>query len=506
MSRQRKSATDKAPVANPVKRTTIEQRGATTSIVSPAIHTISKIVELLKPWELSPSMRFKTYQLMLQSSAIWSSVESRITSIEVSQSKPKIVYDKQSPRSLWLKEFIEYNIRGMDRTTRSIGHDAAEMVYNGIAPFEVVTKIDKSTTEYNGKFVLKDLVYIDPLSLDKVKPFETKNGGRDIAYWRQLISAFADTDGTLNTPRVGSTGVVTVDAKKIAFAGYTSSNSRPLGTSPLDACYEDWRAMKLIEEYLLMGIQRDMAGIPCLSVPQDLIDKAQDTNSSAYATMMQLVEHMTNLHQGDQSFLILPSDPHEGATTMKQYDINFKGIDGASKMFDLVEIIEMKKKAIYTVLGATHLIAGENGGGSYNLLEGKANIAGFMSIRDNTVIDEIYNKTVIPMILRLNNFTNEKLSDIPVYVAPPPQPVSLEEFSKAVSRTMRLLPAKAEVGNAIMERLGIDYRLPDDVTPEGYRELLFEFSDPSKVGTSEGSSGQGGNQQFNSETNDENVG
>ena len=173
----------------------------------------------------------------------------------------------------------------------------------------------------------------------------------------------------------------------------------------------------------------------------------------------------------------------------------------------MVEIINDKRRAIYTVLGAAHLIAGEDGGGSYNVLEGKANISAFMSLRDNEIIDELYNTKIIPMILRLNGLTDEKLSDIPVYSTPPPQPVSLDEWGKAVNRTARLLPAHPDVGNAILEKLGIDYRIPADTTPEEYREILFDFIEPSKVGSGEGSSGSGSTQEGGSQSdnNSENA-
>lgn len=498
MARRRKNK-------QPVQKTTREQRTASNSVATPAIHTVSKIVELLKPWELSDTNRFKTYQQMLQDDAVWSSIESRITSIEVSQSKPKLTYDLNSERSVWLKNYIQFCIDNMQKSTRQIGRDASEMVYNGLSAFEIVPKIEKTYPEYEGLFVLDTLTYIDPLTIDKVKPFVTEDGGRKVIAWRQLISAFRDTDGSHSNVSKANVGAVEIDARKVCTASYAASSGRPLGTSPLDAAYTAWREKGLIQDYLLMGIQKDLSGTPILKVPQSLFDQAKDPNSDAAATLRQLTDQMTNLHQGDTTFCILPSDGFsENGSGHLMYDMSFKGVDGNNKNFDLVSIIEQKKKAIYTVLGAAHLIAGEDGGGSYNLLEGKANISAFLALRDGAIIDEMYNKKIIPMLLRLNGFTTELQSDIPKYVSPPAQPVSLDEWGKAVNRTARLLPAHPDVGNAILERLGIDYRIPEDTTPEEYRAILFEFSDPSKTGTGESTSGQGSNSQQNSDTNDEN--
>ena len=489
------------------KRTTTEQRASTKGVATPAIHTITQIVEILKPWELSPTNRFKTYQGMLQDDSVWSSVESRITSVEVAQSSPKLHYDKNSERSIEIKNYIEYCINNMKKSTRQVGRDCGEFIYNGISLFETVTKIDRSGGEYDGMFVLDDLTYIDPLTIDPVKPFVTKEGGRELSYWRQMKSAFRDTDGSLANLKVSNAGAIEIDARKVATVSYAASSSRPLGTSPLDAAYTPWREKTLIQEYLLMGIQKDLAGTPVLRVPLDLFDKAKDPNSDAAQTMNQLVEHMTNLHSSDQTFVVLPSDGFEGAGNISQYDISFKGVDGASKMFDLVAILDQKKKAIFTVLGASDLIAGEDGGGSYNLLEGKSEQKSYYSKRDSLIIEDMWNKKIIPMLLRLNNIVIEKESDRVTYKSGEVQPVSLDEYGKYVNRVARLLPARAEVGNALLERMGIDYRIPEDTTPEEYRELLFEFAEPSKTGSGEGSSGSGNTQSGGSQSdnNSENA-
>lgn len=490
-----------------IKKTTTAQREAGKSFATPAIQTISKIVEILKPWELSSTNRFKTYQDLLQDDAVWSSIESRITSIEVSQSKPKLQYDKSSERSLWLKDFIQYNLSSMQKSTRQVGRDAAEMVYNGIAPFEIVTRVENSYDEYNGYFVLDNLVYIDPLTLDKTKPFVTESGGRKVKAWRQNLSAFMDTDGSLGKGLTLS-GSVEIDARKIAVASYAASSSRPLGTSPLDAAYSYVKEKILIEEFLLMGIQKDLAGTPVLRVPSDLFDKAKDVTSPAYETMSQLIHHMENLHAGDQTFIILPSDVEQGTSTNLQYDINFKGVDGSGKNFDLVAIIEQKKKAIYTVLGAAHLIAGETGSGSMNLYEGKANQSAYYAQRDALLIDELYNEKVIPLILKLNGFTSEKITDIPRYVHNEIQPLSADEGGKFAQRvaSVGMMPLVPETVNHFLGVIGVTYTVPEDATTEELREIMSNFDSNAGKDTG-GTSGTGDSQAggLGSSTNSENA-
>lgn len=497
------AATSESLRKNRVKRTTVDQRNASKSVATPAIHTVSKMVELLKPYELNDSNRFTTYQLMLQDEAITSSVDQRITAIEVAQSTPKFKYNKNSEKSVYIKRYLEYCLRNMKQSPRQIGRNCAELVYNGISLHEIVSKIDSTGGEFDGMFVLDDLVYIDPLTLDKIKPFISSDSGRKIIAWRQLISAFKDTSGLLSSIQ-GNVGAVEIDARKVALISYSASSSRPLGSSALDAVYTLWREKQLLSELLLASATKDLAGTPVLRIPLSLIEQANDPNSDAYRTVQQLTEHMTNLHSGDSTFCILPSSLAEGSSTIPEYDISFKGIDGQGRMFNLLDIIESKRKAIFNVLGASHLLTGENGGGSYNLYEGAANTSTFYSKRDNMLIEDMWNKQIIPLLLKLNNISIDSEDDRVTYVSSEIQPISLSEYGQFVMRTMRLLPAIPDVGNALLERMGVEYRIPDEVTPEEYREMLFEFSDPSKVGTSEGSSGQGGNIQQNSDINGEN--
>lgn len=476
--------------------TTREQRRSVSPSATPAIYNVQRIVDLLRPWELSPTERFKTYQKMLMDEAVWSSVESRITSIETSQNNFKLKFDKNSERSTYLKKFVEYNLKGMKQSIRQVARDCAEMIYNGISLHEINCKIENNPNEYQGMFVLDKLTYIDPLTLDMVNPYETKNDGRELQVWRQKKQAFADRENisfsTIQNHMLSTVGAVEVDARKVGVCAYNASSSRPLGTSPLDAAYTSWREKNLIQEYLLVGIQKDLAGTPVLRVPQDLFDQAGDPNSDAARTLEQLRTHMANLHAGDQTYMILPSDGFaENGSGNLMYDVTFKGIDGRQKSFELVDIIEQKKKAIYNVLSASHLITGENGGGSYNLLEGKAGIQAHASERDNLIIDDMINKTIIPILLRLNGFTNEKISDIPVYKHGAAQPLSLDETSKALQRTgaVGLLPSKDPVFlNEMYEKMGFEYRFDEDGDKEEMMEKLGENTSRSGDGMTQGMS------------------
>lgn len=320
-----------------IQKDTREQRSSTKQLSSPSIYHVQRAVELLKPWELSPTQRFKTYYLMSLDPDIAASLETRRTSIETAQSKYKLKYDKNSERSLYLKGFIEFCFKNMKRSMRSVARDASEMIANGISPLEIVTRLEKEYPEYMGMFVLDDLSYIDPMTIDPIVPYTTKNSGREIEYWRQVKSAFSDRSLSLTRLQlsdISTVGAVELDARKVAVCAYNTKSSLPLGNSILDAAYSPWREKQLIQEFLLMGIQKDLAGMPLLKVPTQLLQEANaDPTSAAAQTLNQLTDHLRNLHASDQAFGIIPSDTFsENGSGAQMYDFTFKGIDGV-KLF-----------------------------------------------------------------------------------------------------------------------------------------------------------------------------
>ena len=489
-----------------IKKDTREQRESVRNVASPAISIISKMVDLLKPWELNPINKYRTFQEMIRDPDVYASIESRTTAIEAAQSKHSFRYDKNSERSIYLKNYLDFCIHTMKGTTRSVGKNASESIINGVAPFEISTKLETQYPEFTGLFVLDKLTYIDPLTIEASKPFETANGGREISHLRQRYDAFRDTDGTLKELSKLDNGIKKIDFRKVCMTAYNATEGKPFGTSPLEAAYVAWKEKVLIQDYLLVGIQKDLAGTPVLRVPMQLFDEAKDPNSTAAETLETLKLHMANLHAGDQTYMILPSDTFsETGNGAQLYDVKFEGINGTNKNFDLVAILEQKKKTIYNVLGAAHLITGESGGGSYNLVEGKANIAAHYAERDNTLIDEMYNEQIIPLLFRLNGFTQEKLSDIPVYVHGEVQPLSIEEWSKGFQRVQRALPITPDVVNSVLRRLQIDYQVDLDTPQEELQELMLLAG--LQLNQANGSSGTGDSQEggANSATNSENA-
>lgn len=488
-----------------VPNTTSTQRSSKKQISTAAIEAVRHIVEILKPFELSKSQRLRTYQTMLMDDAIFAPIDSRSMAIETAMSKSYFEYDINSEESVAIKEFLEYNLATLDgQTPRSIGRAASEMIINSWSPFEIVYQ--NGSVEYPDKYHLKKLAYIHPLTLDQSIPFELSPDGNEILKLRQSASAFVGTNGNFNQSRLSWSGVKEIDFRRVAFCSYGASSTQPIGNSPLDAAYTAWREKQLLQDYLLIGVTRDFSGTPVLRIPEAILAAAsQDPSSPEAAQVNSLADSMANMHSGDSSYVLLPSDSQaENGSGLRDFDIQFLGVEGGGKGFNITEIIEQKKRAIYNALASQNLITGEQSGGSFNLLEGQSSAQAMFVARDCMIIEEMWNKKVFPQLLELNGWEYEQ-KDLPKLRAGSIQPLSVEEFSKGVMRCKGLMPVVPSVINQVLSGIGIDYEVDKNMSTEDLRELLPDYED--NTGLSSGQSGTGDSQSggAGSDNNGENA-
>jgi hypothetical protein len=494
MARRRNRGQNNRQLKKAAQKNTREQRKAGTQSSTVAIESIRQIVELLKPWELSKANFLTTAQAMFRDDAVYSSWESRSILVMQSQENGKLHFDPNNEESVKVAKFLKYCMDNMTtQSARSVAGACQEMLINKWSPFEFVSKTGEG--DFSDYHVIDKLSYIHPLSLYTPKPFEIVNGGDKITNINQRNNAFKDTNGMYKNKTVMSQGYKEIDFRKVVYSSYNANPAQPLGRSPLEACYQQWREKELINTFLISGIQRDLAGMPVLRIPQQLFDEAEaDPTGPAAATIEGLQENMANLHQGESTFTILPSDTHsENGSGAFLYDFKLQGIDGVNKSFDIPAIIEQKNKAIHKVLAGLHLSSAETGGNSYNSLAGISDIVSVYVKNDSQVIDDMWNKQIFPLLLRLNSMV-VKSEDMPRWKGGEPTKLTLEEKGQYFNRIGRFIPLSGKLMNSMLEDV-TEYRVDEDLSVEELREMLYDYADPQKNATGQGSSGTGTTQE-----------
>jgi hypothetical protein len=209
---------------------------------------------------------------------------------------------------------------------RSVASHAYTYAKNKLAVFEKeYTKIDDG--DWKGFWGLQGLFPVSLSTLDSSNPFKIENQGRNLSYLRQRTSAFKDNLWqTQVQPPSTQDGYVRIPRTKVALFTDSCDPVNPFGISTFDQIYEEWRFKTLVKEILLTGIAKDLAGTPVFYVPSTIMEEAEaDANSWQANFLANLDQQAANLHTGDQTYIRLPSDPHEGTSSLREFEVKFLG-------------------------------------------------------------------------------------------------------------------------------------------------------------------------------------
>ncbi len=491
-------------------------------IGSNAIHAINTWAMSLKSYELRYPANMKTFHDMYtKDESVGGVLNATYTFVENAFQDWRFVPNKSSPESVRIAEFLTYCVTNMKGTVREFARNAASFNQFGFSIIEKDYKKFKPEL-YKGElpsgmdkdkgWMIDKLRFIPQRSLYASEPFIIKNGGRDLVAVQQDTCWFTNSNGlpevTVTTPNylaqpnLGSssyTNSVIIPRNKFMLLGINVTDSNPMGTSPLEQIWVCWKEKVFYEDYLSIGVSKDMAGMPLLRIPVEVLNKANaDSSSPEGKFVLEMSKQISALHAGEQNMVILGSDTQANGSTF-DYDLQFLGITGQGKQFDLQTIINAKRSAIYSSFGALNLISNEGSGG-YNQLEGQNNI--HYAFVKNTIatIEEAIQNDLVPQLLKMNGI-EYSIEDLPRFKAGDITGISLDESGKFIQRvaSVGLLPKVPSVINEILRKGGFDFQVDDDLTVE---ELdLLTTSDTSRAGEGLGTSGTGNTQLVGSGDN-----
>lgn len=434
-----------------------------TELGTSALNTIKGFVNHMKPIELRYPHNLATYTEMEDDADIAEALEATYVFVDRAFQDFSISFNKDSEESKKAADYVDWCLRNMEgQTLRQAIRSAITYKKYGFSILEkVYTKVTDGT-EYNGFYKLKRLGYRPPETLKLGEPFIFSSDGREIlACVQNIDNKVSYGYVNINTSTLGEK---VIPRNKFLLFAHNATESNPMGVSPFNAIYTPWKEKKLLSEYEVIGVSKDMGGMPVLEVPSDILNMASaDKNSDEARSLDILKSNMANMHAGEQAYMIMPSDIQDNSG-VKAYSLTFKGIEGGGKQFDTSALIDRRKKEIFDRFGAGFLIMGNDNVGSYSLSDNKQTLHSHYIERDVGLITEIINVDLIPQLLALNGF---KLTDVdmPKLRSQDISDPDIESNSKMLQRIIAVggLPVTAEVQNEIYEKLGFDYRLPDEI-------------------------------------------
>ena len=449
-----------------------------------AIEAVQRWTMQLKPFELRFPHNIETFHEMYSRddavggvlNATYALVENAFTTWTIDCNNKS----EDSVRSATLIKHALHNLR--DQTLRTVARNAAtfnqfgfsvlEKDYRKLLPFEYDEPLPQGVA-MEDVWVVDKLPMIPQRSLETGTPFIIGGEGRDILALRQNPSWFMNSSYALQNWQPPH-DIVSVPRNKFMLMGMNVTDSTPMGVSPLEQVWTAWKEKKFFENYLSVGISKDMAGMPLLEIPQEILDRANaDPTSLEGQLVTQMAEDVAAMHAGEQNMMIMPSDPFsEAGGSAKAFNLKFIGIEGAGKQFDLQESINKRKESIYQSFGALNLISNESKGG-YNQLEGQNSIHLYFVKRVIHIIEEAINKDLIPQMLDLCGVTLSQ-RDMPKFKAGEIEPVSLEEVSKMIQRVKSVQGLVLSKENIIFyhKALGFPVEHMEDLDEKSLQDLM----------------------------------
>lgn len=182
----------------------------------------------------------------------------------------------------------------------------------------------------------------------------------------------------------------TIPIEKALLFRTTSLKNNPEGKSLLRNAYRPWYFKKRIEEIEGIGIERDLAGLPMLTPPENLdLWNANDSNA------------VTQLATAEKLVRSIRRDEQEGI--VKPFGWTLEGFNsGSRRNFNTSEIITRYETRMAMTTLADFLLMGHAKVGNFALVSSRTHtfaiaIAGYL----DTIV-EVINRHAIPRLLRMN--------------------------------------------------------------------------------------------------------
>lgn len=303
----------------------------------PRIVTSSRFINDVKKRELSDiPQRLCAFETMCLDADVHSALQANLRPVRRALAGGKFV-STGTRASDDYAEFLNYNIRNMTYGTwLEAIRDMTTATKCGWSDLNIVTE-RRNYGPYRDKRVLRKL---SPRDQNSVYGWLWND---DFTEWKGFVqrpsyeqrrgaassgNRFENGLNLLAAPKYIKQGYPVIRDTQVLHTAYNGTNRNPQGDSPLLHCYDDWFEKRLITNFEVAGISKDMAGVLVLRVPSELIEKANlDPTGPEAAEYKSLQENAADLHQGKSSYIVLTSDADPN-TRLRDYDFELKGIDG----------------------------------------------------------------------------------------------------------------------------------------------------------------------------------
>ena len=230
----------------------------------------------------------------------------------------------------------------------------------------------------------------------------------------------------------------------------------PEGKSILRSSFMPYYYKKHIQEIEAIGIERDLAGLPVIYAPTELIAGQGDWASKKQALLNVLV----NIRRDEQEGVLMPRDDKNE----KAYELVLLS-SGGKRQFNTSEIINRYDAAIAQPVLADFILLGHEKVGSYALFGGKRDAFGESVIGWLESMKGIFNRFLVPRLFAANEAHFGRLEELPELAFTLTKVPTIEDLCNVI-KTLAAAGAELfpnlEVTNAMLEEVGLPLITKDE--------------------------------------------
>lgn len=200
---------------------------------------------------------------------------------------------------------------------------------------------------------------------------------------------------------------VAIPAERLVLFRTECHKNSPEGRSMLLSAADSYRALRHITQSESIGIERDLTGVPVVSVPSGLFNK---NDPNAVAALAQYTKLARDMKFNDQSGAVIPSDPWIDAdgkmTSLPKYKLELVSAPGR-RTNDTDKIINRHQTDMARSVLADFLMLGMASKGSFALSRDRSEMFEKSLTSLVTSIEEGFDRGVLRRIWAMNGLPME---------------------------------------------------------------------------------------------------
>lgn len=195
-----------------------------------------------------------------------------------------------------------------------------------------------------------------------------------------------------------------IPLEKVAHFTTGARNGNPQGTSILRSAFRPWWFLKRLQELEGVGIERDLAGLPVVLLPEQYL--SSNATADEITTRNMLLKLVQNVRRDSQEGVLFPSDV-DPDTGKPKFEFKLMS-SGGTRALNIGEAITRYENRIAMSMMADFMLLGSGSSGSWALSTDKTTLFAEALEAVTRQIAEVINLTVIPRLMGMNGRRDAK--------------------------------------------------------------------------------------------------